>query len=556
MLVPPGCGGIVGPGQIHGYQSRVWRDPARLIVVKKSRRIGLTWALLGRSVWRSMQPNGPNTYYMSHTYDSGLEAMADVEYWADKFNLAATKNGRPQIWAGGKKTPNSFSKETARFASSSKFKVLSAKPRKARGIPGAPDYLIDEAAFHLESEEMIKAARAILMRPLGTVTVVSTVMYEDSFYEFYEETREEIEKYGPSCGKSVHTITFDDALNDGFMEREAWIVANAVRDGIATPDKLIYVGNPAFAAFLESVVGRDAVAMVEGQSLYRPHARLEYKERVWRLVAEPDRELNCIAASSGTQYMPKELIRRVLAEHCHVFRYEAKSEFMDVSASVQETAITSWMEGPGRELTKLRSNPGRRWYYGVDFGRSRDLTVISVGYIDGQILKVPFMLELDNVPFRCQRMFFDQVMARLDIIAGGSLDRGGPGAELAEHARVTLGEYRAERVTMTNHWYMEHMPPFKLRFQDGSIQIPDDPLVEGDLRQIKLVDGVPKIPRGERVNVGKALDGKSSKFRHGDGAISLVLLNYSARVEVANGGGGYEAQKVGLPPNRRMRGIG
>lgn len=553
-------GPFVRPGKCHPYQLRVWNDNSRFIVIRKSRRIGLSWTLLGRAVWRAIGPAATKTYYLSHTYDSGLGAMADVEWWADFFNAAALAMGKPSIWKGGKKS-TALSKETAMFASGGMFKVLSAKARKLRGIPGAPDYIIDELAFHLEAEEMVKAAEAILLRARGTVTCLSTVMYEDTFWDLTERTIRDVERdqaRGIRSDKSFHQITFDDALEEGFMEREAWVVADAVAKGLEDAGKLIPVQDRGFAQYLERLVGPEAVDVVGG-SLYRPHARLEYRERVWRLVSEPDRELQCIPARAGSAYMPKELISKVLDdEHCEVFRFEASNSFLYESDDTQDTTIISWMEGPGRVLTGLRSNPPRRWYYGVDFGRSRDLTVISLGYIDGDVLKVPFMLELDNVPFRGQRLFFDQVIARVSdggVVAGGALDEGAQGKDLAEHALRSLGEYRAEQVSMNNTWYMQHMPPFKRRFQERTIVIPGDEHVQGDLRQIKLIDGVPKIPRGERANVGRSLDGKRSKFRHGDAAISLVLLNYSARDAVANSGG-YESQHVGLPPNRRRRGLG
>jgi phage FluMu gp28-like protein len=553
--------GWVAPGQVHQYQSAVVRDSSRLVVVQKSRRIGISWALLGRAVMRGARPNGTHTYYMSHTYDSGLEAMSDVEWWADRIDLKARLEGRPSIWLGGSKEKG-LSKETARFAGGGKIKILSSKPRKVRGITGAPDYILDELAFHLEPEAMLDAAMPILLRPMGSVTVLSTVMTEnDAFYQFCEKTREEIGKFGSvRTGKNFHKITFDDALEHKFMEREAWVVAQAVAEGYATPDKLIHVQDRGLAKHLEGIVtrgvyGLDAYDGIDGRSLYRQHARLEYKERVWRLVSEPDRELSCIPSQSGAQYMSKDLIKRAGDEHCKVFRFEADHAFVESGWDYQETQVRRWMADNCYELEQLRTNPGRKWFYGVDFGRTRDLTVIGLGYIDGKVLRVPFMLELGNVPFRAQREFFDQVVRRLDIVAGGALDKGGNGGDLAEHASNTLGEHRAEGVQLSKDWYIQWMPGFKRRFQDSTIAIPEDDFVASDLRQIKLVDGVPRVPRGERQNVGKALDGKTAKYRHGDAAVSLALLNYAAHTAVANGGK-YESRNVGLPPGRAIKGLG
>ncbi len=557
--------GWVPPGQIHPYQSRVWRDTSRLVVIQKSRRIGISWTLLGRAVMRAIKPRGPNTYYMSHTYDSGLEAMADVEWWADRFDAKARMQGLPSIWAGGSKEKG-LSRETARFASGAKIKILSAKPRKARGFVGAPDLIIDEHAFHLEADEMLKAARAALIRPVGTVTVLSTVMSaDDPFYRLCEETLEEItkseEKYSQNrTGKSFHKITFDDALHDKFMEREAWVVAQYVAEGRAEPKDLLHVQDRGLARHLERIVaegvyGQQVYDFIPGRSLFDPEARLNYRAKVWKLVAEPDRELGCIPTAAGAQYLSKELVKRAQCEDFTVVRFEGSREFNELGIGAQEVDIRQWMSDRCHPLERLKTNPGRRWYFGVDFGRSRDLTVISLAYMDGTILKVPFMIELDNVQFSAQREFFDQTMRRLDVVVSGALDRGANGAELAEHAARSLGDHRAEPVAMNDAWYERWMPSLKKRLQDREMLMPEDEFVLGDMRQVKVIKGIPKVPRGERQKVGLALDGQRARYRHGDAAISLALVNYAERKGSANTGS-YEARPLSIPPNRNVQGLG
>lgn len=546
----------VAPGQIHDYQSDVWNDDSRLVVVKKSRRIGITWALLGRAVLKAIS-TGRSTYYISQTFPLGKEAVRDVEWWADQFEMAAKAKGLPSIWPGGNKR-NGLSRETVRFASGGKFAVLASRPSNLRGIPGTPDYLLDEMAFHREPKEMLAAARPILMRPMGQVTVVSTVMYEDVFWELCEEARaEEVAalKEGRRPSKRLHTITFDDALEDGIQERDAWMVAEAVAAGEEAPAALVQVQSEALARHLEGIVGPEKMEEFWGDTLWSPTARMDYRADAWRKVSEPDRELNCIPSQNGAEYMPVNIINAAMDADLNVFRYEGGKDLTAKSADAQLSEISEWMAGPGRVLESLRTLPKRRWYYGVDFGRSRDLTVISLGYIDGKDLVVPFMLELDNVAYRAQAMFFDQLTMRLDLVAGGALDRGGGGQSLVDHAQGELGEHRAEPITMGRYWYLEHMPNFKRRFQDATIKIPDDDFLLGDLRQIKLVRGVPMIPRGERVGAGMSLDGNRAKFRHGDGAVSLALLNYACRNHVANGGG-YKSHRVGRPKNRRIKGLG
>ena len=103
------------------------------------------------------------------------------------------------------------------------------------------------------------------------------------------------------------------------------------------------------------------------------------------------------------------------------------------------------------------------------------------------------------------------------------MDARGNGQYLAEVAAQEFGSTRIAQVMLSTEWYRQNMPPFKARFEDRTIHIPLNADVVADLRCIKMLNGVAKVPDNARV---KGSDGKD---RHGDSAIALCLLEFAVK---------------------------
>ena len=86
------------------------------------------------------------------------------------------------------------------------------------------------------------------------------------------------------------------------------------------------------------------------------------------------------------------------------------------------------------------------------------------------------------------------------------------------------GATRIQPIKLNAGWYIENMPRFKAHFEDKTITVPADADVLGDLRGVRKVNGVPKIPDDARTT---GMDGKQ---RHGDSAIALVLATYAVEM--------------------------
>src|SRR5690606_4884237 len=96
---------------------------------------------------------------------------------------------------------------TIRFASGFRIVALSSRPANLRGKQGV--VVIDEAAFHGQLDELLKAALALLIWG-GRVRVISTHNGDvNPFNELVNEIRS-----GGRKG-TVHRIDFHQAVEDG-----------------------------------------------------------------------------------------------------------------------------------------------------------------------------------------------------------------------------------------------------------------------------------------------------------------------------------------------------
>jgi len=84
---------------------------------------------------------------------------------------------------------------------------------------------------------------------------------------------------------------------------------------------------------------------------------------------------------------------------------------------------------------------------------------------------------------------------------------------------------------------MEKMPAFKAHLEDATLDgLPLDAQCRDDLRAIKKINGVPKIPKAKT----QGGDGQRMQ-RHGDFAISLFLADYAMHTDIAAVCTGFES---------------
>lgn len=458
------------------YQQDWVADDSDLKVAEKSRRVGLTWAEASDNVLiaaKSRQGGGMNVYYIGYNMDMAIEYIEACAMWARVFNqVAEAVEEGEEVFKDGD-DEKSIKTYTIRFASGFRIVALSSRPANLRGKQGV--VVIDEAAFHGALDELLKAALALLIWG-GKVRVIST---HDGDQNPFNELVNEI-RAGSRKG-SVHRITFKEAVEQGLFGRvcmrrgvpwdvdaqDSWVIGVYAFYGSAAEEELDVVPSQGSGAWLTT-------ALVEQ-----------------RMYGAP------------------------------VLRYTCPKGFEQEPDGARWAAIQDWLDlevGPLLEVL----DPELQSAFGQDFGRTGDLTVMVPAQIEQNLRRrAPFILELRNMPHKQQNQVAQYVIKRLPRFVKASVDARGNGHAVAEFLAQEFGYSRVDLIMATETWYRENMPPLKQAFEDDTIAIPRDKDVLGDLRAIKMIKGVARVPDRST--------GKDGGQRHGDAGIAIALMYYASR---------------------------
>jgi len=408
--------------------------------------------------------------------------------WARAFNYAAGEI-EEGIWPD--EDPDKHIKTyTITFPSGFRIVALTSRPSNLRGRQGV--VVIDEAAFHNDLAELLKAALALLIWG-GEVHVISTHNGTDNpFNELIEEIRA-----GKRKGQ-LFRCTFKEAVADGLYRRVC------LRKGIEWTE----AGEAEWVASVYAFYGDAA-----------------------------DEELDCIPSQGGGAFLSLALLEQRSRAGVPVLRLAYPQGYEVIAEHLRLADSLGWCE---RELAPLLAQlpPGAWSFYGMDFARNGDLSVITplIQDQDGR-KRPPFMVELRNVPFKQQEQILFYLVDRLPSFMAGAHDARGNGQALAEAAAVRYGHTRIGQVMLTEGWYRDNMPGLKADLEDGSLyDIPADRDVIADLRSLKMIKGVARIPEG------RATD-KNGDKRHGDAAIAIALARFASRMEIE--AYGYEPVRPG-----------
>jgi len=451
-------------------------DEHLVTVCEKSRRIGMTWGIGSHSVLTAAaqkSAGGMDVFYIGYNQDMTREYINTCAMWAKNFNRAASAV-LEEIWDDGEDRDIKIYR--IEFASGFSIVALCSRPRSLRGRQGF--VILDEAAFHDELSELLKSAMALLMWG-GRVLVISTHNGADNpFNELVEDCRAGRKPYG------LLRVTFDDAVEQGLYER---------------------------------------ICYSRGEEWTAEKQRAWVADIVSQYGDAADEELHCIPRRSSGAWLPRALVERRMTDTAPVLRYAAADDFAMRSEHDRFKAVHEWLQDlVWPFLATLDAD--RRHGFGMDFGRNNDLSVIAP-YEESETLRhrVPFLLELRNVPFRQQEQILFYVLDALPRFSSGAMDARGNGQALAEFAVQRYGE-RVEAVMLSESWYRDNTAQFKAAFEDGTIEIPRDADVLDDLRAFQVVRGIPRLPATKN----KGRDGS----RHGDAGMALLLSHYAGRREV------------------------
>ncbi|HEX7820668.1 MAG TPA: terminase family protein [Sphingobium sp.] len=451
----------------------------QLLVIEKSRRTGITYGFAADAVLTAAPAFRPqNVYYIAYNLDMTREFIGYVADFAKAFNEVASESAEFLYDDGSEAGIKALRVD---FPSGKSVIALSSKPRSLRGMQGK--VLIDEAAFHDALAELLKAAMALTMWGSHVVVISTHDGADNPFNELIEEIR---------AGKKeghVMRLTLADALADGLYKR---------------------------------------ICLRTGEEWSAE------KERAWeaslrkRYGDAAEEELDVIPSRGSGVYLSRATIRAAMSPDLPVVRLACPDGFEQQRDEFRQDHVREFLET--NLLPLLRNfDPRRRSYFGQDFARVGDVSPIAVGQHDEHTnLICRFIIEMRNVPFREQEFVINWIVSRLPNFCAGKMDARGNGSALAEYAQQKWGTARIEAVMASDKTYLAFMPKLKAGLEDRTFTIPLDEGTMEDLRMVKQVKGVPKIPDS---SVQSKADGAKGQ-RHGDNAIALMHLIAAADEDV------------------------
>lgn len=466
------------------YQQRcnetIAANPVTLI--EKSRRIGLTWGVASEAVLtagKARAAGGMDVFYISYSYDMTREFIDTCAMWSKALMNAAVAVDeflfKDQSEGGEEKDIQAF---RIRFASGFEIVALSSQPRGLRGKQGF--VIFDEAAFHDDLPELMKAAGAFLIWG-GRVVVISTHNGADNpFAEMVDDVRA-----GRRERTALIRITFDDAIKEGLYQR---------------------------------------ICLVSGQ----PWSKERQAEWVAEIRAsygdDAAEELDVVPAQGGGRFLALTVITQNVEAEIPVIRWAQKPGWAAEPREDRVAAAQAFCDDSLRPLLEAIPKSVRS-VFGMDFARKVDLSVVWPLTIDHRRkLNPPFVLELRCIPFEQQEQILFFCLRRLPRFSAGAMDASGNGAALAEKTQQEFGFNRIQAIQFSTDWYRSNMPLWKAALEDRRFAVPEDRDIVDDFRIVTLVNGVARVPEQRT----KGADGGQ---RHGDAAIAAALAEYASRAD-------------------------
>ncbi len=448
---------------------------APVTVVEKSRRTGYSWAAAAVAVFvTSPQEQPQNTYYMGYDYEMAREFIQYVGEWAKKIGQVCSETEEYVF-----KDPLNPDKDIKAFrVTFANGKEVVALPSVARALRGKQGFvIIDEAAFHDDLKEVLKAAFALLIWG-GKVLIISTHNGEDNrFNELIKDIR---------AGKKPYKLlrcSFDDALQDGLYRRICQ------QQGIKWSDE----------------------------------KEMDWRKSIYDFYGDSaQEELDCVPSNGSGDYFSRMIIEQCMKPDIEVLTLKVDNNFASMGSDYRTTFVHNWLNTHLQPVLD-KMNPRLLSSLGYDFARSGDLSVCWVLEQKPDLtLDTAFVLEIANMPHEQQKQIAFYIIDHLPRFNYAAFDARGNGSYLAEVVWQKYGDSAVEQVMLTVDWYRQNMPKAKALLEDKQVSLPKNSAILQDFKQVKLVKGVGQIS-------DKRIKDEKGNMRHGDSCIAFVFAAYAMK---------------------------
>lgn len=394
-----------------GYQARWIKDDSRLKLMEKGRQIGLSWSTAYRLVRNKSAADARQDAWISSRDDLQARLFKeDCNSFATVLNAAAQDLGQQVI-----DPERAISAYVLQFASGVRINSMSSNPDAQAGKRG--DRVLDEFALHPDPRKLYAIAYPGITWG-GSLEIIST---HRGSANFFNQLVQEIRHKGNPKGFSLHTVTLQNALDDGFLAK--------LQAKLPPDDPRQDMDEAAYFDFIRS-------GCTDEESFLQ--------------------EYMCVPADDASAFLSYELIDAVKYPAGEPWEYT---------------------------LDQLRTcaNP---LYLGGDIGRVSDLTCFWVDEIVGGVAFTRHLVELKNCTFDEQETRLYELLS-LPSLRRACIDNTGIGRQLVERAQQRFGKYRVEAVTFTGQVKEELAYPVRAACEDRSMRIPDRAEIVSDFRAIR-----------------------------------------------------------------------
>lgn len=391
------------------FQSRWIKDTSRIKLMEKARQIGISWSTAYGADERAAAQGARHDEWVSSRDDIQARLfIEDCKLWASVMDMAAQDLGEQVI-----DRERSISAYVLQFASGRRIHSMSSNPDAQAGKRGSR--ILDEFALHREQRKLWAIAYPGITWG-GNMEIISSHRGSNTF--FNQLVREIREKGNPK-NISLHRVTLQDALEQGFLYK------------------------------LQQALPADA----EQQDM----TEAEYFDYVRSGAADEEsfqQEYMCVPADDDSKFLEYQLI-----------------------TSCEYTGGEDW----AREVTDTFTG---RLFCGVDIGRKKDLTVLWVLELLGDVFYTRKVIPMERMRKSAQEAVLYPWFERAERIC---IDATGLGIGWADDAQDKFGTHRVEAVTFTGPVKEALAYPLKGAMEDRAVRVPDDPTIRADLRKVQKV---------------------------------------------------------------------
>ncbi len=404
------------PGRLFlPYQDAWILDTSRLKLMEKSRQIGISFSTADAAVERTAPVQARVDQWVSSRDEIQARLfIEDAKKFAQIFHEGAKAMDLGLVVLDEQKKITAY---VLKFANGKAIHSMSSNPDAQAGKKGGR--ILDEFALHPDPRKLYSIAYPGITWG-GQLEIIST---HRGSANFFNELVEEIKHKGNPKKFSLHRVTLQDALDQGFLFKlQQHLPADSPIQEMAEPDYFDFI--------------RGGCADEE-QFL---------------------QEYMCVPADDEGAFLTYDQIA-----HC------------EYSAADRWEMSDAGTDPDGREIVEI--------YIGYDVGRNVDLSVLwAIERYLGRFFTRKVVV-MRGKKFSEQEAVLYSFLD-LPNVRRACIDSTGLGMQLAERAVEKYG-YKAEGVRFTGPVKEALAYPLRAAFEDQAIKIPRDDKIRSDLRAIK-----------------------------------------------------------------------